>query len=557
VGWGYLAPVAAIHPSGRMMVAGSDKQRIPIWDLDHGTVVAAIEGLGAVQSPIFDTDGSILTCGTYGIHRWPVLPPGANLAWQIGPPELVFDGNLAACLITRNRDGSVLVVSLSRGAMVLRRGSSEPTFLGPQSDVRQIAVSPDGRWVATGSWTSTNAGVFVWDTTIGGSPVATLPVRDQSSVSFSPDGKWLATGGDGRLWSVGSWQPGPRLGQGGNVWFSPDGSLLLQAVGTGVRLCDPDTGKVLATLDDPFQERSMWLASTPDATRLVYTGDDAPVYHVWDLRRIREQLKPLGLDWHRPDYPPAAPEGDAPIQPLLVNVESSDLIRLPREGLELARKGLWVEGAAVFEKVLELAPQSLAAWRNHAHARLAIHDRDGYRTACGRILDQFGTTDDALTANNIAWLACMAPDSVEDPDRLVSLAESALAKSPGNYNYLNTLGATLYRAGRFPGAVQTLDDAIRQHGQGGNAWDFFFLAMAHHRLGHGDEASVWIRRAGTWMTDFDRGVIQDRYIGASLDWDIRLELRLLEREAEALLGRFARELPANVFAEPAQGMTNR
>ena len=34
---------------------------------------------------------------------------------------------------------------------------------------------------------------------------------------------------------------------------------------------------------------------------------------------------------------------------------------------------------------------------------------------------------------------------------------------------------------------------------GGDAIDWFFLAMAHERLGHKDEARTWYDRAAAWM----------------------------------------------------------
>jgi hypothetical protein len=44
---------------------------------------------------------------------------------------------------------------------------------------------------------------------------------------------------------------------------------------------------------------------SPDGNRLAVSGPN--VVHLWDLRRIREQLAKLGLNWDAPPYPPAAP----------------------------------------------------------------------------------------------------------------------------------------------------------------------------------------------------------------------------------------------------------
>ena len=41
-------------------------------------------------------------------------------------------------------------------------------------------------------------------------------------------------------------------------------------------------------------------------------------------------------------------------------------------------------------------------------------------------------------------------------------------------------------------SIAMLNDAITAEGHGGTAFDYLFLAMAHHKLGRTDEARMWL-----------------------------------------------------------------
>src|SRR5262249_41221489 len=132
--------------------------------------------------------------------------------------------------------------------------------VGPQEDVRYCAVSPDGRWVATGSHElHQGPGAKIWDAQTG-NLVQELPVAGLCSVRFSPDGKWLlTTGGGPRLWAVDAWKECPSLGSTPNSSsgaFTPDSKLLaLGGVPGVVRLLLPQTGEEVARLTAPEPTR--------------------------------------------------------------------------------------------------------------------------------------------------------------------------------------------------------------------------------------------------------------------------------------------------------------
>jgi hypothetical protein len=185
--------------------------------------------------------------------------------------------------------------------------------------VRYIAVSPDGRLVATGSHGGTK--VNVWQAE-DGKPEKELPVEGLSLVGFSPDGQWLATTRDGlRLWAVADWRQGPEIG-GRDFAFSPDSKVLAVETGYGsVRLVDPSSGREYARLEDPNQARAEPRFSL-DGSRLIVTGIEGLAVRVWDLRALREELAKMDLDWDLPPYPPADARADQ--KPLQVQVDPGD-----------------------------------------------------------------------------------------------------------------------------------------------------------------------------------------------------------------------------------------
>jgi hypothetical protein len=154
-------------------------------------------------------------------------------------------------------------------------------------------------------------------------------------------------------------------------------------------------------------------------------------------------------------------------------------------------------------------------------------------------------------ANGVACCGVRFAGGVADPAPALALAEKAVKSpfvqrhegvfvdrkgQPQKPAYVTTLGAALYRADSFQDSVLRLDEAMKAAGrEEGTAQTWLFLAMAHHRLGHADEAKRWLDKAGKWIDENTKEKPKDGAAGPSLSWDQGLELKLIRQEAEELI----------------------
>jgi uncharacterized protein HemY len=181
-------------------------------------------------------------------------------------------------------------------------------------------------------------------------------------------------------------------------------------------------------------------------------------------------------------------------------------------------------------------------WISYRHIVSLVEagNRAGVRRVCEDLLKRFGKTTDPAQANIVAWCCVLVPDAVADRETPIRLAEAALARwSEGEKSdVLNTLGAALYRAGRFEEAIRHLNESSQTRGGEHVPRGYAFLALAHHRLGHRDESKRWLDK----LRDYQSHQV------SNFSWD-NLEIDILRREAESLIlgGRPA----ASPAADPA------
>jgi tetratricopeptide (TPR) repeat protein/tRNA A-37 threonylcarbamoyl transferase component Bud32 len=209
------------------------------------------------------------------------------------------------------------------------------------------------------------------------------------------------------------------------------------------------------------------------------------------------------------------------------------LVSFDARGTALARQGLWAEAAAAFGDLTATEPDNPAGWYHLAIARLGGGDLPAYRRVCGTMRERFGGTKDPYVASTLLDACLTGPDAVEADEGLARLAEVAAPWFKGNERLA---GAVAYRRGRYEEAVRHFDEAGKVFAL--RPWDWLFLAMAHHRLSHADEARRFFDKAVAWMEEADKPGARPGAGPAPRwgDWYERVEVRSLRREAEAVLG---------------------
>jgi Flp pilus assembly protein TadD len=205
-------------------------------------------------------------------------------------------------------------------------------------------------------------------------------------------------------------------------------------------------------------------------------------------------------------------------------------------GWVYADLGQWDKASRDFLKAAECKEPHEEAWYSRGMLHLRDGNLDRYRKICKDMLERFGA--------GATWTCTLSPESGADPDRILSLAENLLAKSSRDHWHVNQLGAALYRAGRFEEAVTHLTKAtdLSCHPYRTNMLStWFYLAMAHHRLGHAEEAHRWLVQAVQGTQQALKSSAEPPGKSGNPDgvippnWSRRLTLGLLRREAEQLI----------------------
>ena len=303
----------AVSPDGKWLATAADYTGVQVWRIASGECVAHLrpghyDGRGIAFSP---DSKWLVGGGTY--HGFTVLA-------KRGDPPVFCQRNQYDVLRWRAHafvpgHGARLHVcsqyGQSRSIDLDDRKEHGPGFT-VSNEPRDLAVSPDGKWVAVAfGYSSTPAPrVFAAATGKERPPLegaAALWAVDV--IRFSPDSRLLAGGGRSgtTLWEVATGKKYLHLGPNERttraVAFSPDGRLLAAGADGEVLLHEVATGRLLGTRR--ADERAVLsLAFLPQPGRLVSGGTAGDVL-VWDVSRELARAAPVPKDLGRGVTAPA------------------------------------------------------------------------------------------------------------------------------------------------------------------------------------------------------------------------------------------------------------
>jgi WD40 repeat protein len=253
---------------------------------------------------MFADDGSLLIADeTRGVTRQPISAIGSDANLKIVPEPWRTGQGWQAML--RARDGGVVLVNSKLGiAEIISPAYPAGRRIGPHPALHNVALSPDGKRLATGTWLGND--IKIWDIA-SGQLLATLPVGENAlalwpsankiiSVQLTKAGQWVETS-NGQWKCDRVWQPDPGQTFWDHASLSPEGRwLALPQSGDRIRVVEMATGNELITLEPPRALGLGFVRFSPDGRYLAACGSREQVA-IWDLPELRQELAALRLDW--------------------------------------------------------------------------------------------------------------------------------------------------------------------------------------------------------------------------------------------------------------------
>jgi WD40 repeat protein len=301
----------ALSPDGKSLACGIGKE-VRLYDIaprrgleigpSAGRVVTSHDL--AVTSVAFTPDGGAIISGSHD-HT------AKRTTWATGRMDWQTPGHFEQVnAVALSKDGALLATGSSDGWFANQEFRADARCLGPGAvrlwdartgrlhsrlgdpaeQVMAVALSPDGRRVASGAGSIRGSGiVHVWDTATGTQIWSTDDhTAEVLAIAYAPDGSSVATAAADGLVKLRDPATGAakqtltgHAGGATSLAFSADGAMLACCNGHGtthlwevrsgrlLRTCETPGSQVVAVANDPNHRLSTSLALSPDGGTLV------------------------------------------------------------------------------------------------------------------------------------------------------------------------------------------------------------------------------------------------------------------------------------------------
>ncbi|WP_036485796.1 caspase family protein [Myxosarcina sp. GI1] len=253
---GHDAAISQIQytPDGKLIASGSQDNTIKLWNAKTGDLITTLTG-----------------------HREAInnLALVAENKWQAG----------SYLLVSGSEDNTLKLWKIDN-----QRGELITTMQGHQDSVKSVAVSPNGKLIASGSYDNT---IKLWNT--DGELIDTLSGHNLviTSLQFSPDSRTLASGSwdnTVKLWQINSSGKNFKLShtltahQDGvtSLDFNSEGTILASASGDRtIKLWDVNSGKLIKNLQGHSSQINSVAFTNDDIT--IISAEEQQGLFWWNL----------------------------------------------------------------------------------------------------------------------------------------------------------------------------------------------------------------------------------------------------------------------------------